>query len=71
MWIEASGARSFRRQSLRDRLRDERGALFLQPFDKRALLRYQRIQPPRFAVEVVSNSMLLSNWRERYRLLPK
>jgi len=57
--VEAGGAGSVGREAAGDRARDERGALLLQPLDQRPLLRHQRVDLRRLAVEEVGDGALL------------
>jgi hypothetical protein len=59
--VEAGGAGGVGREAAGDRARDERGALLLQPFDQRPLLRHQGVDLRCFVVEEVGNDALISN----------
>ena len=59
MRVEAGGTGGVRREAAGDRARNERGALLLQPLDQRPLLRHQRIDLRRLAVEEAGDGMLL------------
>jgi len=62
--VEAGGAGGGGREASGDRARDERGALLLQPLDQRPLLRHQRVDFRRLAVEEVGDGALVLGWWE-------